>query len=117
MEYDKRLIAGKLRRWEKYLNNYRLPEWEAIPDFGLYMEQVLALLKEYLDYLPPELKEEQFLTAATINNYVRNKFMPMPCKKTLLPRAHCVPDHDLHAEAEPEHCNAAKGDPHGHQRG
>lgn len=81
MEYDKRLIAGKLRRWEKYLNNYRLPEWEAIPDFGLYMEQVLVLLKEYLDYLPPELKEEQFLTAATINNYVRNKFMPMPCKK------------------------------------
>lgn len=81
MEYDKQLVAGKLRRWEKYLNNYSLPQWEDIPDIGLYMEQVLMLLKKYLDYLPPELKEEQFLTAATINNYVRNRFMPGPRKK------------------------------------
>ena len=74
-------VAAKLRRWEKYLDNYRLPEWEAIPDFGLYMEQVIDLLKQYLDYLPPELKEEQFITASTINNYVRTKVMPEPIKK------------------------------------
>lgn len=81
MQFDKELIAGKLRRWEKYLNDYQLPEWEAIPDIGLYMEQVIALLKNYLDYLPPELKEEQFITAAAINNYVRKKIMPEPDKK------------------------------------
>ena len=81
MQYDKELIAGKLRRWEKYLNDYQLPEWENIPDIGLYMEQVIALLKTYLDYLPPELKEEQFITAAAINNYVRKKIMPEPEKK------------------------------------
>lgn len=81
MSYDNELVAGKLRRWEKYLNDYRLPDWEKIPDFGLYMEQVLALLTEYLDYLPPELKEERFITAATINNYVRNRVMPEPRKK------------------------------------
>ncbi len=81
MGYDKDLIAGKLRRWEKYLNNYKLPLWDDIPDFGLYMEQVIELLKRYLDYLPPELKEEQFITAATINNYVRKKVMPEPIKK------------------------------------
>ena len=81
MQYDKQLIAGKLRRWEKYLLNYELPEWEAIPDIGLYMEQVILLLKEYLDYLPPELKEEQFITAATINNYVRKKIIPEPVRK------------------------------------
>lgn len=81
MSYDNRLTAGKLRRWEKFLQDYRLPKWENIPDFGLYMEQVLALLRQYLDYLPPELKEEQFITAATINNYVRNRFMPEPCRK------------------------------------
>ena len=67
MSYDNRLTAGKLRRWEKFLQDYRLPKWEDIPDFGLYMEQVLALLRQYLDYLPPELKEEQF--------------MPEPCRK------------------------------------
>ena len=81
MDFDKQLIAGKLRRWEKYLDNYRLPQWEDIPDIGLYMEQVIVLLKEYLDYFPPELKEEQFITAATINNYVRKKIMPEPVKK------------------------------------
>lgn len=74
-------IAEKLRRWEKYLQAYKLPQWEEIPDIGLYMEQVLQLLTEYLDYLPPELQADQLITAATVNNYVRNKFMPAPLKK------------------------------------
>ena len=81
MSYDKKLIASKLRRWESYLDSYQLPKWEEIPDFGLYMEQVLILLTEYLDYMPPELKEEQFITAAAINNYVRKKIMPEPVRK------------------------------------
>lgn len=81
MKYDKPLVAGKLRRWETYLNNYRLPAWEQLPDLGLYMEQVITLLRQYLDYLPPELKEEEFITAAAINNYVRTKIMPEPVKK------------------------------------
>ena len=75
MAYDNALVAGKLRRWEKYLDDFRLPRWEEIPNLGLYMEQVTVLLREYLDYLPPELKDEQFITAATINNYVRIKVM------------------------------------------
>ena len=81
MTFDKALIAGKLRRWEKYLNEYRLPAWEDLPDIGLYMEQVVALLKGYLDYMPPELKGEQLITPATINNYVRKRIMPEPIKK------------------------------------
>ena len=81
MGYCNELVAGKLRRWEKYLQNYRLPAWEDIPDFGLYMNQLTDLLRQYLDYLPPELKEEQFITAATINNYVRIKVMPEPVKR------------------------------------
>ena len=62
MAYDNDLIAGKLRRWEKYLERYRLPAWEEIPDFGLYMEQVVHLLKQYLSYLPPELKQSLSLS-------------------------------------------------------
>ena len=81
MAYDKALIAGKLRRWEKYLEEYRLPDWDDIPNFGLYMEQVIVLVRQYVDYLPPELKEEQVVTPAAINNYVRNKIMPEPIKK------------------------------------
>ena len=81
MTYNKELIAGKLRRWEKYLDDYRLPAWEEIPDIGLYMDQVVTLLTGYLDYMPPELKEEQVVTPAAINNYVRKKIMPEPIKK------------------------------------
>ena len=81
MTYEKALIAAKLRRWEKYLLNYRLPAWEEIHDIGLYMDQVVTLLRQYLDYLPPELKEEQVITPAAINNYVRKKIMPEPVKK------------------------------------
>lgn len=81
MTSDRKLVADKLRRWKNYLNEYELPSWDNIPDIGLYMEQVITLLKQYLDYLPPELKEEQFITAATINNYVRLKVIPEPIKK------------------------------------
>ena len=81
MEYEGKYVASKLERWEKYMENYNLPAWDNIPNLGLYMEQVLVLLQQYLDYLPPELREEQFITAATINNYVRKKIMPVPVKK------------------------------------
>lgn len=76
MNFDNDLVVGKLRRWEKFLAAYRLPEWDAIPDFGLYMEQVVQLLKQYLDYLPPELRQTEPITAAAINNYVRTKLLP-----------------------------------------
>lgn len=81
MAYDNELIAAKLRRWEKYIENYSLPSWDSIPNFGLYMEQVISLLNEYIDYLPPELKDEQVVTPSAINNYVRTKVMPEPEKK------------------------------------
>ena len=81
MAYCKELIAAKLRRWEKYLLRFRLPSWEAIPNMGLYMEQVVELLKEYLDYMPPELKDEQVITGAAINNYVRRGILPPPSRR------------------------------------
>ena len=56
MNFDKDLVAGKLRRWEKYLEDYKLPGWDDIPNIGLYMEQVIILLKEYLDYLSAKLE-------------------------------------------------------------
>ena len=81
MAYDRELIAGKLRRWEKYLGRFCLPEWESIPDIGLYMEQTVVLLRQYIDYLPPEMKGGQVITATAINNYIRLKLLPPPVKK------------------------------------
>lgn len=81
MKFDREVVAAKLRRWEKYLYNFQLPEWDSIPDFGLYMDQIIGLLTEYLDYLPPEIKSDRIITAATINNYVRMKIIPEPQNK------------------------------------
>ena len=81
MTFDKELVAGKLRRWEKYLDDFSLPRWEELPNFGLYMDQVVTLLREYLNYMPPEFKGEQAITPAAINNYVRKQSMPEPVKK------------------------------------
>ena len=88
MSYDKELVAGKLRRWDRYLNRYRLPAWEEIPDIGLYMEQVITLLRRYLDYLPPELKDEEAITAAA----VIGGFSRLLAEKLLLLQGHTVED-------------------------
>ena len=82
MAYDKSLVAAKLQRWEDYVNGYSLPTWESIPNFGLYMDQVIVLLQQYLDFIPtPEEGKDSFVTASAINNYVRLKILPPPQKK------------------------------------
>ena len=81
MPYDKELIAHKLIRWEHYLNNYKLPAWKELPDIGLYMDQVIALLGQYLDFIPMEDSKDKPVTPTTINNYVRLKLIPPPVKK------------------------------------
>lgn len=81
MHYDKQLILHKLTRWEHYLKNYRLPQWKELPDIGLYMDQVIALLAQYMDFIPLEGPRNRPLTPTTINNYVRLKVMPAPIKR------------------------------------
>jgi hypothetical protein len=81
MNYDKELIARKMLRWENFLTAYQLPKWEDLPDFGLYMDQVITLLSQHLYYLPQEDHSEELVTPTAINNYVRLKIMPAPEKK------------------------------------
>ena len=82
MQYDKDLVAHKLRRWDKFITDYHLPDWNAIPDLGLYMDQVIVLLEQYLSFIPaPTGMKERFVTSSTINNYVRLKIMPAPVKR------------------------------------
>lgn len=81
MLYDKDLVVHKLLRWEEYLNNYKLPSWKEIPDIGLYMDQMLALLTQYVGFIPVEDQKDRPVTATTINNYVRLRVMPAPEKR------------------------------------
>ena len=52
-----------------------LPRWQDLPDFELYMDQVLSLMGRYLGV------EGGALTASMVNNYVKMGAVPAPNKK------------------------------------
>jgi hypothetical protein len=81
MLYDKTLVDQHLQQWEQYLGQCALPTWDELPTIDLYMEQVVALLTQYLNFLPNEDKKYTVVTVSAINNYVRMKIMPAPNKK------------------------------------
>jgi len=60
------------------LEKFDLPDWDSLPQLDLYMDQVILLLNRYLS---PIVREEKYVTASIINNYVRMKVMPPPVKK------------------------------------
>lgn len=81
MEINRKTADAWISYWENYIGNYELPTWEQIPDFGLYMEQVVTFLKNCLSYMERNTNDDAVITASAINNYVRKKLMPQPIKK------------------------------------
>lgn len=80
METEKKTLAEKVAGWETMTERTAMPAWEALPDFGLYMDQVVTLLEGYLHFLPAD-KDGHIVSASAINNYVRLKIMPAPVKR------------------------------------
>ncbi len=63
---------------EKYLTaltSGKPPEWEQLPDIGLYMDQVIGYLDRQLGPLIPSEKERS-ITSSMINNYAKAKIIP-----------------------------------------
>lgn len=83
MNYNTDFVKRKMDKWSGYIIDFDLPTYDSLPSIGLYMDQVITLLSQYLEYLPySENKgEECFITANAINNYVRLCVMPSPVKK------------------------------------
>ena len=61
------------------LRQRRLPGWDELPDFELYMDQVIALVGRCLG--EGEQGTEHLLTSSMVNNYVKMGAMPPPVKK------------------------------------
>ena len=59
--------------------NLHFPRWHELPEFDLYMDQVIALVEKYLRPLYPENKAP--ITPSMINNYVKNGALPPPQNK------------------------------------
>ncbi len=73
-------VTQRLAAWEESRRDFDLPDWESLPQLGLYMDQVILLLRQYLGPLSRG-EEDKPITASIINNYVRLKVMPPPVKK------------------------------------
>lgn len=56
------------------LENSRPEKWEQIPDIDLYMDQVISYMER--QHIGFELDEEENLTSAMINNYIKSGIMP-----------------------------------------
>ena len=57
------------------MQKINLPNYEKIPDVGLYLDQVTKYINSYLN-------EEYALTSNMITNYVKQKIVPKGYKKT-----------------------------------
>ncbi len=80
MIYTKENMVEIFSEGEKYLKEFSLPTWDDFPTIELYMDQVVALLNEYLSiFLAP--KSDMQITSTMINNYVKLKTVPAPVKK------------------------------------
>lgn len=56
-----------------------LPKWEQLPTLALYLDQVLLYVnQETRSAISPK---EKALTAAMVNNYVKQGYLPKPDKK------------------------------------
>lgn len=57
----------------------KLPRWEDFPAFELYIDQVIAFVCDRLEIFRND--DEPLITAAMINNYVKNGVLHPPVKK------------------------------------
>lgn len=81
MHINKPKFIDTLKELEDSFSGYSLPYWEDLPDIELYMDQVISLIKKYLEILYKVTISEKFITPSMINNYVKLKIIPPPVKK------------------------------------
>ena len=59
------------------IRRYKPVQWAMIPDFGLYMDQVITFISQMYAPLYGE-DPSKYLSASMINNYVKSKLIPRP---------------------------------------
>ncbi len=81
MKYNKENFSDIFNYWNKKIADFKLPDWDELPVFELYMDQVIKLLNSYLSIYSEAVKDEKGITQSMINNYVKLKIMPPPDRK------------------------------------
>ena len=62
----------EISAFRQQLESLRPADWEMLPDFPLYMDQVLS----YMERQTIRLDESDALTASMVNNYTKNGLVP-----------------------------------------
>lgn len=70
----------QLEQWVNQVYDIHIPRWDELPEFDLYMDQVITVLDRYLWFLLP-MDYGRLVTPSMINNYVKLKLLPKPYKK------------------------------------
>lgn len=68
-------VYDEIENYLTALASGKPPEWEQLPDIGLYMDQVIGYLNRQLGPLIPSEKERS-ITSSMINNYAKAKIIP-----------------------------------------
>jgi hypothetical protein len=72
-------IQKVMEDWSIQIMDYHIPRWEELPDFDIYMDQLVTLVDRYLS--PLKHQEDAIITSSMVNNYVKLKLIPKPNKK------------------------------------
>lgn len=64
------------------LKQYHCPRWSDLPDFDIYMDQVIFFINDRLLPLSfDDQKNDKVITSNMVNNYVKNSIVTPPIKK------------------------------------
>ena len=61
------------------LPDFTLPRYDSLPSFGIYVDQLVSIVNDAVGFFA--MYDEKPLTAAMVNNYVKQGVMPRPIKK------------------------------------
>ncbi|MCL2529561.1 MAG: DUF1836 domain-containing protein [Coriobacteriia bacterium] len=64
---------------EPSLHNLALPRYDSLPSFGIYVDQLVSFVNDTVGFFA--MPDEKPVTAAMVNNYVKQGVMPRPIKK------------------------------------
>lgn len=73
-------IRKEMDSWFSELKNHHTPDWSALPDLDLYMDQVITYLERQMKIFAQD-GEDRLITSSMINNYVKNELIPRPSQK------------------------------------
>ena len=71
----------EFENWVKSLDDVSMPRWEKITDIPLYMDQLIAVVTQYLEPFQIFSSDKKPVTSSMVNNYVKLGLIPKPIKR------------------------------------